>query len=202
MDSFPDHPADLLAHRRDGFRPRTGAGFDPVIEPAALPCPLANRGWGESQLDGGGLNVGDELLDFAAHGRHDNVIYHSPQRESSHSQLQRQRANVLSVTESEIFRANLLRVMAEQNLTEAELSRAANLNPRAVTDIREGRVGSPKLSTVFALSRALRVDPGELLGLGKRHMLIDDLAEFLGQYGPEDQARLLAALSALPLARA
>lgn len=100
--------------------------------------------------------------------------------------------------QSEIFRANLLAAMADAGLTEAELSVAAGLNRRAVTDIRERRTLSPKISTVFALAKALHRDPGELLGIGARYKLNDQLAAFLEQYGEADQERFLAALTALP----
>lgn len=108
------------------------------------------------------------------------------------------RGKFLNMNESETFRENLLRIMAERGLKEAELSRKANLNPRAVTDIRERRTISPKLSTVFALSRALGEDPAFMMGLGHRHNLNHELVEFLAQYDESDQARFLAALSALP----
>ena len=100
--------------------------------------------------------------------------------------------------QNETFRENLLAALAESGMTEAELSVSAGLNRRAVTDIRERRTLSPKISTVFALAHALRRDPGELLGIGPRYRLDHRLAEFLEQYGPEDQARFLAALTALP----
>lgn len=104
----------------------------------------------------------------------------------------------LNMDETETFRENLLRMMAEKGLTEAGLSRQAGLNARAVTDIRERRVASPKLSTIFALAKALKVDPGELMGLGKRHQINSALAEYLQQFGEAEQAQLLAALAALP----
>lgn len=100
--------------------------------------------------------------------------------------------------ENEIFRTNLLRLMAERGMKEAELSKAAGLNPRAVTDIRENRSASPKISTVFALARALNADPAELMGLGPRYRLNAELASFLSQYSEADQERFLAALAALP----
>lgn len=106
------------------------------------------------------------------------------------------------MNESEIFRQNLLRLMAERGLTEAALSKAAGLNARAVTDIREHRTASPKLSTVFALAQALQVDPGELIGLGPRHQLNAELAAFLSQLDQAGQERLLAVLAALPHAPA
>lgn len=81
----------------------------------------------------------------------------------------------------------------------AELSRAAGMNDRAVKDIEEGRALSPKLSTVFALAKALGVDPGELVGLGPRPKIRGDLAAYLSQYSEEDQERLLVAIQALQL---
>lgn len=91
-------------------------------------------------------------------------------------------------------------VMAEQGLAAAQLSRKAGLNLRAVKDIEEGRVVSPKLSTVFALSKALGRDAGEMMGLGPRHQIIEALALYLSQYDAADQERLLSALAALPAA--
>jgi transcriptional regulator with XRE-family HTH domain len=100
--------------------------------------------------------------------------------------------------ESETFVGNVLRTMVEKGLTAAELSRRAGLNARAVKDLEERRVQSPKLSTAFALAKALGMDPGELMGLGPRAQLQAELVAFLQQYSEEDQARLLTALQALP----
>lgn len=102
--------------------------------------------------------------------------------------------------ENDHFRRNLLAAMKDQGLSEAELSVRAGLNRRAVTDIREERTRSPKLSTVFALAKALGLDPGEMMGLGPRHKVQADLAEFLAQYGEDEQARLLDAIRAFPAA--
>lgn len=99
--------------------------------------------------------------------------------------------------ESEIFRDNLLRLMAERGFKAAELSKRAKLNPRAVKDIEERRVASPKLSTVFALARALSADPAEMVGLGPRSRLAPALEAYLAQYDQAEQERLLQALSAL-----
>lgn len=101
------------------------------------------------------------------------------------------------MTESDIFLENLRKAVEESRVPEAQLSLAAGLNRRAVTDLLEGRVQSPKLSTVFALSHALKRDPGEMMGLGRRHQIIDALAEFLRQYDEADQERFLSALAAL-----
>lgn len=102
------------------------------------------------------------------------------------------------MNENEIFRANLLQAMAERGLKAAELSRMAGLNPRAVKDIEERQAISPKLSTVFALARALGVEPGELMGLGPRQSLSRELVEYLSAYSQDDQQRLLLAISAIP----
>jgi len=101
--------------------------------------------------------------------------------------------------ESDVFRRNLLVAMAEKGLSAAELSRKAGLNARAVKDIEERRTVSPKISTVFALSRALDRDPGEMIGLGPRPALNGKLVAFLSRYSEADQERFLAALSLLPL---
>lgn len=100
--------------------------------------------------------------------------------------------------ESAKFRENLLIALRESGLNEAELSVKAGLNRRAVTDIREQRVRSPKLSTVFALAKALNRDPGEMMGLGPRPKVQKDLADFLSQYDEADQQQLLAAIRAFP----
>ena len=102
------------------------------------------------------------------------------------------------MNESEKFRENLLRIMEERGLKAAELSRMAGLNLRAVKDIEERRVQSPKISTVFALATALGVDPAELLGLGQRINLAPQLAELLSRYSESEQELLLRALSVLP----
>lgn len=102
------------------------------------------------------------------------------------------------MTVGDNFRRNLLAAMHERGLTAAGLSKSAGLNPRAVKDIEEGRVRSPKLETAFALAAALDMDPGELIGLGPTSGIRSDLAEFLRKYSEEDQARILAALAALP----
>lgn len=106
------------------------------------------------------------------------------------------------MNENGTFRENMLRALVESGMTEATLSVKAGLNRRAITDIREGRVVSPRISTVFAIARALDKDPSELMGLGARYRLNDELARFLSAYSEEDQSRFLAALAALPRAPA
>ncbi len=88
-----------------------------------------------------------------------------------------------------------LRLMAEQGIKAATLSKRAGLNARAVKDIEEDRVVSPKLSTVIALAHALGEDPAAMMGLGPR--LEPELARYLAQYDQAEQARILAALQAL-----
>ncbi|WP_370312504.1 helix-turn-helix domain-containing protein [Sagittula sp.] len=127
----------------------------------------------------------------------DNVIYHTLQRETSHSNPIYAKGRILSMTEGEIFLRNLLVKLEQSGMTEAELSVKAKLNRRAVTDLREGRVRSPKLSTVFALSRALGEDPGEMMGLGPRLKVQQELARYLEQYPEDVQRQMLHALVAL-----
>lgn len=100
---------------------------------------------------------------------------------------------------SETFITNLLRVMQERGLKPATLSKMAGLNARAVKDMEEGRVRSPKLSTVFALAEALDLDPGEMMGLGPRPKIQRELAGYLSQYSAEEQEQLLSALNNFPL---
>lgn len=75
---------------------------------------------------------------------------------------------------SETFRANLLQIMREQKIPAAVLSRKAGLNVRAVKDIEERRVMSPRIVTVFKLAEALGASPQEMLGLKKCHCADDD----------------------------
>ena len=95
------------------------------------------------------------------------------------------------------FIAAVLAALDETGMSEAELSVKAGLNRRAVTDLREGRVRSPKISTVFALARALGKDPGEMLGLGPRLQVQADLARYLSEYDEAQQVQMLRALQAL-----
>ena len=99
------------------------------------------------------------------------MIFHTMQGETSHFPALIYGDKRLYMDESETFRANLLRLMAEKGFKAAELSKRAKLNPRAVKDIEEHRVTSPKLSTVFALAKALGSDPAEMMGLGPRSRL-------------------------------
>ena len=126
------------------------------------------------------------------------MFFHIRQGETSHSRRMIYGAICLGMDASEIFRLKLLEFMREKGMNAAELSRAAGLNARAVTDILERRTISPKVSTAFALAAALDVDPSLMLGLPSRAGLLDSLVQFLSQYDEAEQAQLLAALSALP----
>ena len=95
---------------------------------------------------------------------------------------------------SETFIARMLEEMQLQGLSEAQLSQLAGLNRRAVTDLREGRTKSPKLSTAFAIAGALGKDPTEMFGLERRHQICKSLATHLEQYSESEQEALLIVL--------
>ncbi|MDN5568183.1 MAG: helix-turn-helix transcriptional regulator, partial [Paracoccus sp. (in: a-proteobacteria)] len=63
---------------------------------------------------------------------------------------------------NETFRLRLRAEMVAQGLNPASLSKKADLNRRAVTDLLEGRAQSPKLSTAHSLAIALGVTIDEL----------------------------------------
>ena len=129
------------------------------------------------------------------------MIYHTMQREISHSRPVDGCGMfpTMKETESETFIRNLIAAVdASDYWTDARLSKAAGVNRRAVTDMREGRVKSPKLSTVFKLAKALNRDPGEMMGIGPRERVRADLAEFLSQYSEDEQEKLLSALNLFP----
>jgi len=102
---------------------------------------------------------------------------------------------------SEIFRANLLRVLQERKVSAASVSRKAGLNIRAVKDIEERRAKSPRILTVFKLAEALEVPPAELLGLEKCQCSAStDLSEAIGFFSSlsqEQREPLLAAIRQL-----
>lgn len=133
------------------------------------------------------------------------MIYHITQGESSHSPDAASGGTVAPMADRSKETEHFLRVLREtverEAIPLATLSRAAGLNARAVTDLLEGRVQSPKLSTVFAIAKALGLDPGEMMGLGSRSKVRADLVAYLSQYSEEDQARILAGLRSLPTPR-
>ena len=124
--------------------------------------------------------------------------FHTLQGETSHSRCSGRRGISLAMDESEAFRLNLARIIKERGLKPAQVSVAAGLNRRAVTDVLESRATSPKLSTAYAISKALGEDLGEMMGLGHRVRLAPELALLLEQYEPDEQAQLAKALAALP----
>jgi transcriptional regulator with XRE-family HTH domain len=84
-----------------------------------------------------------------------------------------------SMDESEAFRRNLARIISERGLKPAQVSVAAGLNRRAVTDLLENRAASPKLSTAHAIARTLGEDLGEMMGLGHSTRLVPELAQLI-----------------------
>ncbi len=100
--------------------------------------------------------------------------------------------------ESETFRENLARIIKERGLKPAQVSVLAGLNRRAVTDVLESRAASPKLSTAYAIAKALNEDLGEMMGLGHSVRLAADLAAILEQYDPDEQEQLAKALASMP----
>ncbi len=73
--------------------------------------------------------------------------------------------SVLSVAEADAPKslAEVLRsAIAQRQTNAAALSKAAGLNARAITDILDGRVQSPKISTVAAIAKALGVAVSDL----------------------------------------
>lgn len=162
----------------------------------ALSGPLADSAGRYAEPASRLLDSFDEVMS-GGHDAQGNVIFHTEQRESSHSPDQFREAITPVMNESEIFRVNLLAAMRDAGMSAAELSRKAKLNARAVKDIEERRTVSPKLSTVFSLARALNKDPCEMMGLGPRLQLNARLAAFLVQYAEADQVRFLSALELL-----
>ena len=98
-----------------------------------------------------------------------------------------------------IFRVNLFRLMGEQGLTAAELSRKARLNARAVKDIEEGRSKSPKLSTAKALADALGVSLDYLVMPAARQDLVENADRLLRDVDAATVAKILATIKLLKL---
>lgn len=179
-----------------GFGPDASARRQALVKLPTLPDHPAKRCKGKPGFAGLGLKG---LFDCVriAHGEKCSVFFHTSQCESSHSLDGATCVNCAHMTNGEVFLENLLGAIKEAGLSEAEVSLKAGLNRRAVTDLREKRVRSPKLSTVFALSEALNRDPAEMMGLAPSARLRADLVEFLARHGEEDQARFLAVLEAV-----
>ncbi|MDB6151495.1 MAG: family transcriptional regulator [Chthoniobacter sp.] len=193
--------SNVSPHFVSRFRPNSLTVQEASIEPSALSGFLSQSGRGDAQGVSGGFDVVDKV-GMSLHDRQDNEKYLTAQRKTSHSTDEFLRLNTSGMNESENFRANLLRLMADAGLSAAELSRRAGLNPRAVKDIEERNTVSPKLSTVVALAKALNADPAEMMGLPTTAGLRPELVRLLTQYDEDEQARLLAALSILRPPRA
>lgn len=98
-----------------------------------------------------------------------------------------------------LFRENLFRLMGENGLTAAELSKKANLNARAVKDIEEGRSKSPKLSTAKALADALGVSLDYLVMPAASEELAAEANELIEKVDEATVAKVLAAIKILKL---
>jgi len=131
-------------------------------------------------------------------GEDGNVIYHNNQVETSHFTPTRQTFMVWRMEIDETFRKNLKALRQERSMDAKELSLKAGMGERGVKDIEEGRSQSPKLSTAYKLAKALNADLADMMGLERPTKIRPDLENFLEQFDEEGQARLLAALAALP----
>ena len=96
----------------------------------------------------------------------------------------------------ESFRNRLSHYMTEAGMNAAQLSRRAGLNARAVTDIQQGRIKSPRVQTVMALEAALGLSPGTLLGFGPA-TVSTELQALLHELDEATQQQLLVTLRSL-----
>jgi len=94
------------------------------------------------------------------------------------------------------FRKRLERYMEQADMNPAQLSKRAGLNARAVTDIQQGRVKSPRVQTVLALETALGLSAGTLLGFGQA-TVSSDLHALLNELDEATQQQLLETLRSL-----
>jgi len=133
------------------------------------------------------------------------VKFHILQHDFSHLHKDRQNAKfhiMKTPTTPDIdalFRENLFRLMGENGLTAAELSKKANLNARAVKDIEEGRSKSPKLSTAKALADALGVSLDYLVMPAASEELAAEANELIEKVDEATVAKVLAAIKILKL---
>lgn len=86
--------------------------------------------------------------------------------------------------------------MTEAGMNAAQLSRRAGLNARAVTDIQQGRIKSPRVQTVMALEVGLGLSPGTLLGFGPAKVSAE-LQALLHELDEATQQQLLVTLRSL-----
>lgn len=73
-------------------------------------------------------------------------------------------AGFYSVTPRSVVQRRLGEAMDKRRITARRLSLKAGLNQTAVRDILEGRIASPRLTTIEALSRVLGIEPAWLAG--------------------------------------
>lgn len=92
--------------------------------------------------------------------------------------------------DQKVFVENLVLHMTRAGMNAARLSKLAGLNPRAVRDILDGRVESPRVKTVLALEKALKLEVGALLGFGPGAISFE-LYELLSELDAKDQRKLL-----------
>ncbi|MFG6083813.1 helix-turn-helix domain-containing protein [Paracoccus litorisediminis] len=102
---------------------------------------------------------------------------------------------------NQTFRFRLEAEMKAQGLNPASLSIRANMNRRAVQDLLEGRAQSPKLSTAYALAKALSVSLDVLTGDAPQKAIAPKLLALLSQYDQAEQERLAEAILTLPRGR-
>lgn len=86
-------------------------------------------------------------------------------------------------------------LMAEENMTPAELNRRAGLARTAVGDILAGKVRSPKLETLEALAQVFHVPVAYLIGESDARGEALSLLHDFELMDPEDKA-ILRALAA------
>jgi transcriptional regulator with XRE-family HTH domain len=95
------------------------------------------------------------------------------------------------------FIANLLAILEARGIPEARLSVDAGLNRRFVTDLREGKVRSPKLSNAYMLAEVLDLDLRDIIAGRDRKAVNADLADLLASYTPEAQDQIVSAVRIL-----
>lgn len=95
------------------------------------------------------------------------------------------------------FIANLLAIITARGIPEARLSLDAGLNRRFVTDLREGKVRSPKLSNAYMLAEVLDLDLRDIIAGRDRKAVNANLAELLASYTPAQQEQIVEAVRLL-----
>lgn len=101
---------------------------------------------------------------------------------------------------NEIFRLRLKAEMDAQGSNPANLSVKADMNRRAVTDLLEGRAQSPRLSTAYALAKALGLTLDQMTGDAPQRSITPRLLDLLSQYDEAEQEQLAEAILNLPRA--